>query len=88
MACGVPQVASAVGGTPEAVVDGETGRLFAPGDPEALAEAVVELLRDPERRASMADAGRERHARLFTVERMVEATAAVYERALAGGRAG
>jgi glycosyltransferase involved in cell wall biosynthesis len=88
MACGVPQVATAVGGTPEAVVDGETGRLFAPGDPEALTEAVVELLRDPERRASMADAGRARHARLFTPERMVEATAAVYERALAGGRAG
>ncbi len=53
-----------------------------PHDPEALAAAVVELLRAPERRAAMAAASRERHAELFTVERMVAETAATYDRVL------
>jgi glycosyltransferase involved in cell wall biosynthesis len=88
MACGVPQVASDVGGVGEAVGDSETGLLVPPRDPLALAHATVELLRDPERRARMAEAGRRRHAELFTVGRMVDRTARVYEQALDGGRAG
>jgi glycosyltransferase involved in cell wall biosynthesis len=77
-ACGVPQVATDVGGTREAVVP-ETGVLLAPGDPAALAEAVIALLRDPERRAAMGAASRARHAERFTVDRMVAATAALYD---------
>ncbi len=53
LACGVPQVVTAVGGTREAVVP-ETGLLIPPRDPDALAGAVIELLRDPQRRASHA----------------------------------
>jgi glycosyltransferase involved in cell wall biosynthesis len=85
MACGVPQVASDVGGVREAVVP-ETGLVVPPGDPPALAEAVIALLRDPARRAAMATASRARHAERFTVERMVAETAAVYARALSTPR--
>jgi glycosyltransferase involved in cell wall biosynthesis len=77
MACGVPQVATAVGGTPEAVT-ADTGVLVAPGDPAAVAEATVRLLRDPELRRRMAEASRRRHAEAFTVERMVGETEALY----------
>ncbi len=78
LACGVPTVATAVGGTPDVVVP-ETGRLVSPGDPRALADAVVELLDDPVRRAEMAVAARARHAARFEVGRMVAETAAVYD---------
>jgi glycosyltransferase involved in cell wall biosynthesis len=81
LACGVPQVVTEVGGTREAVVP-ETGLLVPPRDPDALAAAVVELLGDPERRARMRVASRERHATRFTVDRMVAGTAAVYDRVL------
>jgi glycosyltransferase involved in cell wall biosynthesis len=82
LACGVPQVATDVGGTREAVVSA-TGVLIPPRDPRALAAAVIALLRDPRRRAAMAAASRARHAERFTVERMVAATAAVYDAVLA-----
>lgn len=87
MACGVPQVATNVGGTSEALVDGETGLLCPPRDPGALAERLVEALSDDARRAAMGVAARRRHDRLFTVERMVARTAEVYEKALDGAPA-
>jgi glycosyltransferase involved in cell wall biosynthesis len=80
-ACGVPQVVTAVGGTRESVVP-ETGIVVAPRDPHALADALNALLGDPARRAAMSAASRERHARHFTVEKMVAGTAAVYDRVL------
>jgi glycosyltransferase involved in cell wall biosynthesis len=60
MAAGRPVVAFAVDGVAETVVDGVTGRLVAPEDPDALARAALELLRDPEARRRMGDAARER----------------------------
>jgi glycosyltransferase involved in cell wall biosynthesis len=81
-ACGIPQVVTAVGGTRESVVP-ETGIVVPPRDPAALAEAVIQLLRDPQRRAAMTNASRVRHAERFAVERMVADTAAVYDRVLA-----
>ncbi|MFO0851519.1 MAG: glycosyltransferase [Gemmataceae bacterium] len=57
-AAGVPVVATAVGGTPEAVADGETGLLVPPGRPDALAARIGELLADPSCRRQMGDAGR------------------------------
>jgi glycosyltransferase involved in cell wall biosynthesis len=86
LAAGVPQVATDVGGTGEAI-GADTGVLVPPHDPAALADAVVDLLRDPERRAAMARASRERFAERFTVGRMVRATAAVLDEALAAGPA-
>jgi glycosyltransferase involved in cell wall biosynthesis len=78
LASGVPQVATDVGGTAEAVTAG-TGVLVPPRDPAALAGAVIALLRDPARRARMADASRARHAERFGIERMVARTAEVYD---------
>jgi glycosyltransferase involved in cell wall biosynthesis len=80
-ACGVPQVATDVGGVREAVTP-ETGILVPPRRPDLLADAIVALLRDPPRRAAMSAASRERHASLFTVERMVRETAALYDTVL------
>lgn len=82
MACGVPQVASDVGGTGEAIAAGESGLLCPPGDVDAMAAEIVNLLSNYSLREHMSAASRRRHASLFTVERMVAATAAVYERAL------
>lgn len=86
LACGVPQVASDVGGTREALVEGETGLLCRPGDPDALAGAVIELLRSPERLEVMSLASRARHRDRFGLDRMVGKTVAVYDRAVSRRR--
>jgi glycosyltransferase involved in cell wall biosynthesis len=57
-AAGLPVVATAVGGTPEVVADGENGRLVPPGDPRALALRVAETLADAGARRAMGDRGR------------------------------
>ena len=72
MACGVPVVASDVGGIPEIVVDAETGLLVPAGDPQALAAAASALLADDARRAAFAAAGVSRVRAEFTLERQVE----------------
>jgi sugar transferase (PEP-CTERM/EpsH1 system associated) len=82
MAAGLPVAATAVGGTPEIVVDGVTGILVPPQDPEVLAQAITRLLGDPGLRHRMGQAGQERVAQRFTVERMVEQTERLYERLL------
>jgi glycosyltransferase involved in cell wall biosynthesis len=84
MACGVPQVSTAVGGATEIVRDGETGLLCRPGDPVELAGHIVKLLGDPALRARMSKASRDRHQRFFTVDRMVDETAAVFEHVIDG----
>ena len=86
MALGIPVVASAAGGLPEAVADGVTGRLVPPADPEALAAGIAELLTDTEKAKRFGRAGRERALREFSVATMVERTIAVYEK-LMGARA-
>jgi len=60
------------------VEDRRTGILVPPRDPEALAEAILELLDDPEKARRFGEAGRER-ASLFSVERMVEEIEELYE---------
>jgi glycosyltransferase involved in cell wall biosynthesis len=59
-AAGLPVVAGSERGVGEIVADGETGALVAPRDPTALAEAVIDLLRDTARREAMATAARAR----------------------------
>jgi len=83
MALGKPVIASRVGGTPEVVVDGETGLLVEPANPEALAQALAALLRDPRRAHSMGAAGRARVERLFDLERTVDQIEELY-RGVAG----
>jgi glycosyltransferase involved in cell wall biosynthesis len=78
MAAGLPVVATAVGGTPEAVVDGVTGLLVPPADVEALAQALAGLLADPERRQRLGRAGRQRVAEHFSLAQMVAKTERLY----------
>lgn len=86
LACGTPVVASDHGGLPETVPAG-TGRLFAPGDPAALATALNAMLDDPELRARAGEQARE-HAQVYAWERVCEQLDAVYAAAAArsGGR--
>jgi glycosyltransferase involved in cell wall biosynthesis len=82
MSCGLPIVATAVGGTPEAVTDGLTGRVVPHGDEPALAHALHELMSDSEAREAMGSAGRTRYEARFRLERMVDETAALYRELL------
>ena len=82
MDAGLPVVATRVIGTEEVVVDAETGRLVVAEDPHALAAALADLLADPGLRTAYGRAGRRRYLEHFTLERMAERTAAVYERVL------
>ncbi|MFP3938687.1 MAG: glycosyltransferase family 4 protein [Thermoanaerobaculia bacterium] len=81
---GLPVVATAVGSVPDAVVDGTTGLLVPPGDPEALAGALEQLLADGELRSRMGAAGREHVRHCFALDRIVERFEKLYRR-LAGG---
>lgn len=87
LACGVPQVATDVGGTSEAVADGVTGLLCPPADPAALAGALGALLRDPGRREQMARASVQRHRERFGIERMIAGTVEVYDEVVRAARA-
>jgi glycosyltransferase involved in cell wall biosynthesis len=78
MACGVPVVATAVGGQIDSVVHGVTGLHVPPRDPPALAAAVAELLEDPARAAALGAAGARRAAERFAWERVAAASEAVY----------
>jgi glycosyltransferase involved in cell wall biosynthesis len=69
MAAGLPVVASAVGGVPELVVDGETGVLVPPGASAALASALSRLVADPGLRDRLGAAGRQRAEHEFSLER-------------------
>ena len=79
MAAGLPVVACDVGGNPEAVVDGETGRLVPPRCPGRLSEAISGLLRDEGKRRAMGEAGRLRAEERFSLGRMVAEVEAMYE---------
>jgi glycosyltransferase involved in cell wall biosynthesis len=78
LAAGIPLVATAVDGTPEVVIDGETGYLVPPGDPAALSEAIGRLARQPELRRKFAVAGRDWVLKRFTIQRQVEQTSKLY----------
>ncbi|MEU1853829.1 glycosyltransferase [Streptomyces sp. NPDC019990] len=78
MACGVPVVASAVGGQLDTVTDPGTGRLVPPRDPDALARAVAGLLADPAARAACGAAGRRRALSRYGWSQVAAATEAVY----------
>jgi D-inositol-3-phosphate glycosyltransferase len=87
MACGVPVVASAVGGLVDSVVDGVTGAHVPPRHPAVLAAAMRKLLADPAARRAMGRAGLARVRGRFTWDRVATATAEVYEEVLAARRA-
>ena len=78
MACGVPVVASAVGGLLDTVVDGVTGVHVPPRSPERLAEVLRTLLADRELRASLGKAGAERARARYAWEHIADATLEAY----------
>jgi glycosyltransferase involved in cell wall biosynthesis len=86
MGCGVPVVASAVGGLTDTVVDGVTGLLVPPRQPDELAVAVDTLLADPDRRARFGAAGAERARTRYGWDRIATDTARVYRQVVAAGR--
>lgn len=71
MACGLPAVASAVGGVPEIVDDGASGLLVPPADPEALTAALARLAGDPALRSRLGTAARRRVESEHSLEKMV-----------------
>jgi len=79
MAAGLPIVATNVGGNSEAVVNGVTGWLVPPKNPDAMAEKIVDLLHDPQKARSWGKQGRKRVNKKFTIERMVQEHIKLYE---------
>jgi sugar transferase (PEP-CTERM/EpsH1 system associated) len=87
MATGLPVVATRVGGSPELVADGLTGRLVPRGDERALREALAAYLEDSHLRDVHGKAARQRAAEQFGLDRMCKAYMDLYRRVMAG-RAG
>jgi glycosyltransferase involved in cell wall biosynthesis len=87
-AAGRPAVACTITGNAEIVVEGETGLLVPPADPEALANALQSLLADPARRLAMGAAARRRAEAWFGQERMVAENVAVYDRIVSRAKSG
>lgn len=83
MACAKPIVATDAGGIPEVVEDGTTGFIVPPRDHQAMAAAIVKLLKDEALRRRMGEAGVALVNAKFSAERMVQETIAVYQRVMA-----
>ena len=81
-----PIVATAVGGTPGLLANGECGLLVPPGDVEAMAQAIVELLTNKTKAGELARRARERFLREYTIDRMGERYLELYEKAIAQHR--
>jgi glycosyltransferase involved in cell wall biosynthesis len=83
LAVGTAVVGTTVGGTPELVRDGESGRLVPPADAPALAAAILELIDDPERARALARHGQARVLAEYSMDATMARTLAVYEAARA-----
>jgi len=88
MALEIPVVSTTVSGIPELVEDGVSGLLVAPGDADALADALERLLIDPDLRRSLGQAGRRRVLEQFDVDRSAAQLAALFARSSQGAVAG
>jgi glycosyltransferase involved in cell wall biosynthesis len=82
MAAGLPVVATSVGGVPEVVLDGETGFLVPPGNPEALGQAILALYEQPELRIHMGLAGKQRVQNCFSSETVTRNLELIYQELL------
>jgi glycosyltransferase involved in cell wall biosynthesis len=87
MALARPVVSTDVGGTPDLVLEGETGHLVPPGDAAAVTRALLALAADPSRAEAMGAAGQRRQREHFTGERMVDGYARAFEEAIRRGQA-
>jgi len=82
MACGVPAIATRVGGVPELIEDGVNGRLFGVGDVESMAQAAITLLRNPKTLQTMARAARKTAQDHFCASRIIPRYEEYYERVI------
>src|SRR6185436_9374917 len=81
LACGVPAVATSIGGAAEILQDGATGLVVPPREPGRLGEAILSLLNDPARARAMRKAGSLDVAARFTPDRLPDETLRAYETA-------
>ena len=86
-ASGLPVVASAIGGIPECMRDGESGLLVPPRDSEALASSILWLADHPEVLGSMGRAGRAQVEKYFNLEKLNDQLVDIYEMASLRARA-
>ena len=82
MSMGVPVIATAIGGSVDQVAEGETGFLVPPADPEALAERLLQMFRNPELRERMSAAGPRRIEKHFALSDKVAALERIYDEAI------
>jgi len=87
LACGVPAVATSIGGAAEILEDGVTGLIVPARDPKRLAKAILTLLADPARARAMGERGSREVARRFTPDRLADETLRVYEKVVEAFRA-
>ena len=85
MSCGVPVVATNVGGTKEVVQHGQSGFLHDPFDVEAMAASVLELVSNPGKRRAMGEVGRKTALEKFSTSDVVKKYVELYERLCATG---
>src|SRR5437660_12478871 len=83
MAAAQPVIATRVGAVPELIIPGVTGYLLAPGDVNALSEAILRLLRDPNQARRLGEQGYDRAVRHFSSDEMARRYIRLYEEALA-----
>jgi N-acetyl-alpha-D-glucosaminyl L-malate synthase BshA len=86
MACGVPTIATNVGGVPELIDDGRNGLLFGVGDVDSMAEAAIALLRDEPRLRRMSEAGRKTAQDHFCASRVIPLYEEYYDRVVSRTR--
>ena len=79
MAAGRPVVGTCFGGTPEIVIDNETGYIVNPYDEKELAEKIIDLLKNKEKAATFGKAGRKRVEEMFSLDKQVQITLTRYE---------
>jgi len=79
MAVGLPVISTALGGVPEMVRDGFTGLLVPDRQPVALADALAKVLADQRLARSLGEAGRQRAAELFAIDKSAEALSALFQ---------
>ncbi len=86
MAAGTPIVATGVAGIPEMIEHGRDGLLVEPGDPDATAAAVLQLLSDRESARTMAESARRRILGEFSLETMIDRVEACFADAADSGK--
>jgi glycosyltransferase involved in cell wall biosynthesis len=84
MATGLPVIATSVGGNPDLVLDGVTGRLFPPGDTEALTDHLLAYMHTPDEMQNHGQRGREVSVAHYEIRSMVNGYKAVWQRVAAG----